>query len=125
MISMHVCRIPHEKININTLSERTQEAVGLYAKDDCSIPVGRWKYTPVQTNWEITGKVLIEIRDKTIPGLVLPELVYNIKKKLGYIFLENHNSESMVLKRGQPLYRAIDFMRSDGRGTRSNTGGAL
>ena len=58
------------------------------------------KYILVQTNWGITGKVLIEINDKTIPGLVLPEIVYNIKKKLGCNFVENHNSESMVLKRG-------------------------
>ena len=58
------------------------------------------KYIPVQTNCEITGEVLIAISDKTIPGLVLPEIVYSIKKKLGCIFVENHNSESIVLKRG-------------------------
>ena len=34
---------------------------------------------------------------------MLPEIVYNIKKKLGCIFGENHNSESMVLKRGQTI----------------------
>ena len=67
------------------------------------IPVGMGKYIQVQTNCEITEEVLIEISDKTIPGLVLPEIVYNIKKKLGYIFVENHNSESMVLKRGQTV----------------------
>ena len=33
----------------------------------------------------------------------MPEVVYNIKKKLGWIFAENHNSESMVLKRGQTV----------------------
>ena len=57
------------------------------------------KYIPVQTNGKFTGEVLIEISDKTIPGLVLPEIVYNIKKKLGCIFVENHNSEPMGLKR--------------------------
>ena len=61
------------------------------------------KYIPVKTNHEITREVLIEISDKTIPGLVLPEVVYNIKKKLGCIFVENHNSESMILKRGQTI----------------------
>ena len=54
-------------------------------------------------NHEITGEVLIEISDKTIPGLVLPEIIYNIKKKLFFIFMENHNSESMMLKRGQTV----------------------
>ena len=38
------------------------------------------KYIPGQTNNEIIGEVLIEISDKTIPWLVLPEIVYNIKK---------------------------------------------
>ena len=61
------------------------------------------KYIVVQTNQKITGEVLIEIIDKTIPGLVLPEIVYNIKKKLGCIFVENHKSESLVLKRGQTI----------------------
>ena len=61
------------------------------------------KYIPVQTNREITGKVLIEISDKTIPGFVLPVIVCNIKKELGYIFLDNHNLESMVLERGQTV----------------------
>ena len=61
------------------------------------------KYVPVQTNCEITGEVVIEINDKTIPGLVLPEMVYNAKKKLGCIFVENHNSESVLLKRRQTV----------------------
>ena len=34
---------------------------------------------------------------------MLPEIVYNIKKELGCIFVENHDSESMVLKRGQTV----------------------
>ena len=63
--------------------------MGVYAKDN--IPPEMGKYIPVQTNCEIKGKVLIKISDKTIPGLVLPENVYNIKKKLGCIFVENHN----------------------------------
>ena len=70
------------------------------AKEDCSIPVGMEKYIPIQMNREITREVLIEISDKTIPGLVLPD---NVKKKLGCIFVENHNSESMILKRGQTI----------------------
>ena len=73
------------------------------AKEDCSIPEGMGKYIPAQANCEITREVLIEVDDKTIPGLVLPEVVYNIKKKLGWIFAKNHNSESMILKRGQTI----------------------
>ena len=59
------------------------------------------KYIPVQTNSGVTREVLIEIGDKTMPGLKLPDIVYNIKKKLGCIFVENHNSETITLKRGQ------------------------
>ena len=73
--------------------------MGVYAKDNCSVPVGMGKYIPVQTNNEIKGEVLIKISDKTILGLVLPEIFYNIKKKLGCIFVENHNPESVLLKR--------------------------
>ena len=36
-------------------------------------------------------------------GLILPEIVYNVKKKLGCIFIENHNSEPLKLKRGQTI----------------------
>ena len=100
---MEVWRIPREKISINTLNERPEEAAGVYAKEDCSIPAGMGKYILVQTNHEITVEVLIEISDKTIPVLVLPEIVYNIKKKLSCIFVENINSESVVLKRGQTV----------------------
>ena len=67
MISMQVWRIPSEKIGVNNLSERPEEAVGVYAKDDCSIPAEIEKYIPVQTNREITSEVLIEISDKDIP----------------------------------------------------------
>ena len=51
----------------------------------------------------LQGEVLIKISDKSIPGLVLPENVYKIKKKLGCILVENHTSEPMVLKRGQTV----------------------
>ena len=64
------------------IKERPEEAAGVYVMVDCSIPAEMGKYIPVQTNCEITGEVLIEIRDKTIPRLVLPDIVYNIKKKL-------------------------------------------
>ena len=59
------------------------------------------KYIPMQTNLGVTEDFLIEISDKMVPGLVLPEIVYNVKKKLGCIFEENHNSEPLMLKRGQ------------------------
>ena len=75
MISSQVWRIPREKISVNTLNERPEEAKGVYAKEDCSIPAGMWKYILVQRNREITGEVLIEIGDKTIPRLVHPEIV--------------------------------------------------
>ena len=64
------------------LSEWPEEAVGVYAKDNCSIPRKMGLYIPMQTNREITGEVLIEISNTTIPGLVLPEIVYKVKKKL-------------------------------------------
>ena len=34
---------------------------------------------------------------------MLPKIVYNVKKKLGCIFVENHNPESVLLKRGQTI----------------------
>ena len=102
-ISLQVWRIPLEKIIINSLNERPEEAMGVYAKEDCSILAGMGKYIPEQMNHEITGEVSIEISDTTIPGLVLPEIVYNVKKKLGCIYVENHVLESMVLKRGQTV----------------------
>ena len=77
--------------------------MGVYAKDDCLIPEGMAKYIPVQTNREITGEVLIVISDKTILGVVLPKIVYNVKKKLGCILEGNHNPESVLLKRGQTM----------------------
>ena len=77
-------------------------------------------YIPVQTNREITGEVLIEISDKTIPRLVLPEIVNYIKKKLGCVFVENHNSESMVLKKGQTIGLVTSFvMTQEDQGQKS------
>ena len=67
MISSQVWRIPREKIIVNTLNERPEEATGVYAKEDCSIPAGIGKYIPVLMNSKITGEVSIEISDKTIP----------------------------------------------------------
>ena len=61
------------------------------------------KYIPVQTNRGITGDVLIKISDNTVTGLILPEIVYNLKKKIGCIFIENNNSEPLELKRGQTI----------------------
>ena len=58
------------------------------------------KYIPVQTNRGITGDVLIEISENTVTGLILPEIVYNFKKKLRCIFIKNHNSEPLKLKKG-------------------------
>ena len=57
----------------------------------------------IQTNHEITGDFLIEIIDNTVTGFKLPEIVYNIKKKLGCNFIENHNSEPLELMRGQTI----------------------
>ena len=57
----------------------------------------------MQTNCEIQGDVLVEISDKTMTGLVLPEIVYNVKKKLGCIFIENPNSKPLDLQRGQRI----------------------
>ena len=48
-ISTQVWRISIEKISINVVSERPEEAVGVYAQE-CSIPAGMGKYIPVQTN---------------------------------------------------------------------------
>ena len=55
------------------------------------------KYIPVQTNYEIQGDVLVKLRNKTVTGLILPEIVYNVKRKLVCIFIENHNSEPLDL----------------------------
>ena len=60
-------------------------------------------YIHVHTNCGIIGDVLIEISDKTVTGLLVLEIVYNVKKKLVCIFIENHNSEPLELKRGQTI----------------------
>ena len=49
MILTQVWRIPWERIRINTLSERPEEAVRVYAKDNYFIPAGIGKYISVQT----------------------------------------------------------------------------
>ena len=61
------------------------------------------KYILVQMNRGVTKEVLIEISGKTVPELVLPEIIYNVKKKLGCIFGENRNSKPLMLKRGQMI----------------------
>ena len=61
------------------------------------------KYIPVQTNREIQRDVLVKISDKTMLGSIPPEIVYNVKRKLGCIFIENHNSESLYFQRGQTI----------------------
>ena len=43
-ISTQVWRIPREKKNINVLKERTEEDVGVYANEECSILAGMGKY---------------------------------------------------------------------------------
>ena len=45
-ISVQVWRIPRKKISINTLNERPEEAAGMYAKKDCSIPGGNGEIHP-------------------------------------------------------------------------------
>ena len=103
MISSQVWRIPRKKSSINTLEESTEEVTEVYAKEDCLIPVEMGKYIPVQTNRQITGEVLIEISDKNLLRFMLPEIVYNITKKLDSMFVENNTSEPIVLKRGQTV----------------------
>ena len=34
---------------------------------------------------------------------MLPEIVYQVKKKLGCIFVDNHSPESVLLNRGQTM----------------------
>ena len=85
-IYAQTCRIPREKMNVNMLQDRIKENIGVYAKEKCSIPAGMGKYVPVQTNHEIQGDVLIEISDNTVPGLILPEILYNVKRKIGNFY---------------------------------------
>ena len=92
--------------NLNTNKRKTPFACPREYMQRITVPFPReWgnMYIPVQTNFEITGKVLIEISDKSIPGCVLPEIFYKVKKKLGCIFVKNHNLESLLLKRGQTI----------------------
>ena len=75
----------------------------MHAQEECSIPAGMGKYNTVQAKHGVTGDVLNEIGDKTMLGLILLEIVYNFKKKLGCIFVENHNSKTIILNRGQSI----------------------
>ena len=102
-ISTQAWRIPRNQGTINALKDTLLENVGVYAKEQCSIPAGTGKYIPVQTNREIYGDVLIEANDRTATGLILPEIVYNARKKLGRIFVENHNSISLDFQPGQTI----------------------
>ena len=61
------------------------------------------KYIPVQTNREIQGNFLVETTKRTVTGLILPEIVYNVRKKSGCIFIEYHNSQPLDLQRGQTI----------------------
>ena len=90
-ISTQVWRIPWVKININVLRERLEEDVRVYAQEECFIPAGMGKYIPVLTNPGIAV---------TVTGLILLEIVYNVKKKLGCI--EERTDD-----------RATDIMRSE------------
>ena len=53
---------------------------------------------------------MIEISNKTMTALILSEIVYNVKKKLCCIFIENHNSEPLKLKRGQTIGLATSYL---------------
>ena len=67
--------------DIIVLRERPEEDNGVFAQEECFIPTEMGKYTPVQTNHGIQGDLLIEISDKTVTGLIIAEIVYNVKKK--------------------------------------------
>ena len=45
----------------------------------------------------------METNDRTVTGLILPEIVYRVKRTLGCIFIENHNSKPLDLQRGQTI----------------------
>ena len=81
-IAAQTWRIPREKRNINVLQDGVEKNIGVYAKEKCSIPAGMGKYVPVHTNHNIQGDVLIEISNNTVPGLILPEIVYYVKRKM-------------------------------------------
>ena len=55
---------------------------------------------PCTTIRDIKEDVLVKISNETVTGLILPEMVYNVKKNLGCTFIENHNSEPLDLQRG-------------------------
>ena len=76
--------------HMRKLRERLEVDIGVYAQEACSIPAGMGKYIPEQTNCGVMGDIFIDISNKTVPGLILPEIVYNVIQKLGCIFKENH-----------------------------------
>ena len=45
-ISTQAWRIPRDKISINILQDGVEENIGVYAKEQCSIPAGMGKYIP-------------------------------------------------------------------------------
>ena len=55
-ISMQKWRIPWEKISINTLNETPEEATGVYAKEDCSIPAGTGNASQYRQVVRLQGK---------------------------------------------------------------------
>ena len=100
-ISAQTWRIPREKMNINVVQDGVDENCGIHAKEKCSIPAWMGKYIPVQMNREIQGNVLVETTERTVTGLILPEIVNNVRKKLRCIFIENLNSQPLDLQQGQ------------------------
>ena len=48
-----------------------EKTVGVYVEEDCSIPSGTGKFSPVWTSRDI----VVEASDRTIPGLILLEIV--------------------------------------------------
>ena len=77
-ISTKAWRIPREKVTINVLKDGLVENVGAYPKEQCSIPAGTGKYIPVQTSQEIHGNVLVEATNRTVTGLILPEMMAKV-----------------------------------------------
>ena len=73
----------HQQEVWRSVTKEVRRGCGVYPKDACSIPAGMGKYIPVQTSRDIKEEVLIEASNKTIPGLILPDIAYSI-------FVENH-----------------------------------
>ena len=86
-ISIQVWRIPLEKINIFFFKGVGGRGLRSIRKRGVFDHPGMGKYIHVQTSREIIGDDLVEKMDNTVKGLILPEIVYNVKKKLGCIFI--------------------------------------